>query len=104
MGPAVATSSLGPDWGIGLAASLAVVLLVAALLLGIWSAAKGILAGAVGSLGAVQRIRRSTDPLFALTTTNEVAAGILAAAGGIARDATSLAAAFEATEHPEGGL
>ncbi|MDA8394780.1 MAG: hypothetical protein ACYCX9_12325 [Candidatus Dormibacteria bacterium] len=99
---AAASTGLGLDWLIGLICALVVVLVVAALLLAIDGAARGILNAAGASLGAVERIRQSTVTLFDLTTTNEVAAGILSAAGGIARDATVLAGALESTEAGEG--
>lgn len=99
---AAASTGLGLDWLIGLICALVVVLVVAALLLAIDGAARGILNAAGASLGAVERIRQSTVTLFDLTTTNEVAAGILTAAAGIARDASLLAGALESAEAGEG--
>ena len=99
---AAAGTGLFRDWLIGLVCALVVVLVVAALLLAIRRAAQDILTGASASLGAVERIRQNTTTLFDLTTTNEVAAGILTAAAGIARDANLLAGALESAEAGEG--
>ncbi len=99
---AAASTGLLLGWSIGLVCALAVGLVVAGLLLAIHGVAQDILRGATASLGAVERIRQDTTTLFALTTTNEVAAGILTAAAGIARDANLLAGALESAETGEG--
>ncbi len=75
------------------------VLIVVVLLVTILVAARRILAAAVRCLHAVQRIKTNTDPLWDLTTTNAVAAEILAGATAIKHHAEQIAGALEATEH-----
>ncbi|GAC1329871.1 MAG: hypothetical protein NVSMB17_06640 [Candidatus Dormibacteria bacterium] len=95
-------SDLGRYWTIGLVLSVVVVVAVVVLLLVIWSAARRILAAALRCLGAVKAARANTDPLLELTTTNHVAADLLAAAVSIERHARMIGEALVATEVPEG--
>ena len=96
----VADSGLQAGWTVGLVAAIAVVVIVVVLLLAILLAARRILAAAIRCLHAVEAIRASTEPLHALTTTNKVAADLLAGAGAIKKHAEVIASALEATEHP----
>ena len=85
-------------WTIGMIAAVLVVVIVVALLLAILLAAKRILAAAVRCLLAVRKIRTNTDPLWDLTTTNQVASDLLAGAESIRHHAEVIASALEATE------
>lgn len=95
----IADADLQAYWTIGVAVSALVVVTVVALLLTILWGARRILAAALRALAAVEEIRGNTDPLWALTTTNQVAGELLAGAGSIKRHAEMLATALEATEH-----
>lgn len=93
-------SDLRGGWTIGLVVALLVVVIVVVLLVAILLAARRILAAALRCLHAVERIRASTQPLHALTTTNAVAADLLGGAAAIKRHAEIIASALEATEQP----
>lgn len=99
MGYLIADGDLQAYWSIGLGAAVLVVVIVVVLLVTILLAARRILAAAVRCLHAVQHIKTNTDPLWDLTTTNQVAAEILAGAGAIKHHAEQIATALEATEH-----
>lgn len=94
-----ADSDLQTYWLIGLALVVLVVVIVVALLVAIIVGARRILAAAVRALAAVEAIRRNTDPLWDLTTTNHVAADLLGGAASIKRHTEAIAGALEATEH-----
>lgn len=97
----VADADLLFYWSVGLVTVAAVVVIVVVLLLAILIGARRILRAAVRALGAVEHIRQNTLPLWDLTTTNHVAADLLAGATSIKRHAEALAGALEATEHRE---
>lgn len=94
-----ADPDLQAHWLIGLVLVALVVVIVVALLITILLGARRILAAAVRGLGAVEGIRQNTDPLWELTTTNQVAGDLLAGAVSIKRHAEGIAGALEATEH-----
>jgi len=67
-------------WYLWLAIGGAIVVIAAALLVTIWLTARGIEGEARRALAAVERIRTSTQPIWALDSTNQVADELLAAA------------------------
>jgi NiFe hydrogenase small subunit HydA len=97
--PLIADADLRTYWLIGLVLVAVVVVIVVVLLVAILLGARRILAAAVRALAAVEGIQRNTDPLWDLTTTNKVAADLLAGARSIRRHAEGIAGALEATEH-----
>ena len=97
--PLIADADLRTYWLIGLVLVAVVVVVVVVLLVAILLGARRILAAAARALKAVDGIRRDTDPLWDLTTTNKVAADLLAGASSIRRHAEGIAGALEATEH-----
>lgn len=72
-------SELLTRWGVGIALAGVVVLVVAILLVRIVAEARGILAAARRCLSAVRGIQENVEPLWGLSTTNQVAERI---AGG----------------------
>lgn len=79
------------SWYIWLGVAVVVVLIAAALLLAILSAAKSIERGATVALGQVKEIRESTQVVWALQDTNKIAAQILGGAEAILENAGSIA-------------
>ena len=67
----------------------------ATLLIVIWRTARGIHAEALRALRAAEQIRESTNPIWALKTTNEVAGTMLATVQHIEQNGGALAAALE---------
>ena len=67
-------------WYLWLAIGGVIVVIAAALLVAIWLTARGIENEARRALLAVERIRTSTQPIWALDSTNQVADELLAAA------------------------
>ena len=74
----------------------AVVLVVVVLLLGIIAQARGILAAAARSLGAVRAIRTNVEPIWDLAITNDVADRLVDGARGIEAKTRLLADSVEA--------
>lgn len=68
-------------WGLGIAAVLIIV--AAALLIGIWLAARAILGHAAEALAAAERIAADTQVIWELEETNRVAGEILMGAESI---------------------
>ncbi len=95
----IADADLQTYWLLGVVLAAVVVVIVVVLLVAILLGARRILAAALRALAAVQSIRRNTDPLWDLTTTNKVAGELLAGALSIKRHAEVIAGALEATEH-----
>ena len=95
----VADADLQTYWLIGLGLVTLAVVIVVALLVTIIVGARRILAAALRALAAVESIRKNTDPLWELTTTNRVAADLLGGAVSIRRHTEAIAGALEATEH-----
>jgi hypothetical protein len=89
-------------WLIGFAAALAVVLIVALLLIGILWQALRIKRLAIAASGIVLQIDKNTQSVWALRTTNEVAASILAGATAIDDNARAIVdAASHAPTSPD---
>jgi hypothetical protein len=72
-----------------------VVVVAAALLMTIWLVARGILAHAVRAIRAAEAIRQNTLPIWALDTSNEVAAELLDTVQSIEAKGGALAGALE---------
>lgn len=70
-------AELWASWRLWLVVATVVVLLAAALLIAILVTARRILGEAVRALHAVEVIRKNTQPIWELQTTNEVAERIL---------------------------
>lgn len=88
-------AELWAAWRLWMGVAAAVILIAAALLIVIWQTARGIHREAVRALGAAERIRESTLPIWALETTNDVAGGLLATVEQIEQKGGALAAALE---------
>ncbi len=84
------------SWVIGLIIAGVIVVIAAALLLGIFAAARRILRLAGEALQTVERIKRNTHSIWSLDQTNQVAGGILHRAESIAEHG----AAIVGTLHP----
>ncbi len=82
-------------WWLWMGIATLVVLIAATLLLTIWLTARSILAHAVRALGAAEKIRQSTMPIWALQTTNEVAGEILETVQSIEAKGGKLVEALE---------
>lgn len=82
-------------WQVWMVVATLVVLLAAGLLIVIWRTARGIHAEAVRAITAAARIRGSTAPIWALQTTNEVAAAMLSTVQHIEANGGALASALE---------
>jgi hypothetical protein len=83
-------------WGLWMGVASAVIVVAASLLVAILVTAKGILTEAVRALGAADRIREATIPIWGLKTTNEVADELLDTVRTIERDSAALARTLEA--------
>jgi hypothetical protein len=81
-------------WTLGFLVAAAVVLVVAALLIGILMEARRIRKLAGAAVGLVGEIDANTRSIWALTATNDVAGQILAGAQAIDRNAGDIAAAL----------
>jgi len=88
-------AELWSAWRLWMAVAAAIVVVAAALLVTIWRTARAIHTEALRALRAAERIRGSTDPIWALETTNEVAGAMLATVQHIEQNGGALAAALE---------
>ena len=88
-------ADLWAAWRLWMALAATIILVAAVLLVMIWRTARGIYAEALRALTAAERIRESTQPIWALKTTNEVAASMLATVQHIEANGGALAAALE---------
>ncbi len=88
-------AELWSAWRLWMGVAAAIILIAAVLLIVIWRTARAIHAEAVRALRAAQRIRESTMPIWALQTTNEVAAEMLTTVQHIEQTGGALAAALE---------
>ena len=88
-------ADLWAAWRMWLAVAVLVILIAATLLIVIWRTARGIYTEAVRALGAAQRIRENTMPIWALETTNEVAGELLETVRQIEQKGGALAVALE---------
>jgi len=81
-------------WYLWLAIGGAIVVIAASLLVTIWLTARGIEREARRALVAVERIRTSTQPIWALDSTNHVADDLLAAARDLEAHGAMIASAL----------
>lgn len=88
-------AELWAAWRLWMGVAALVIVIAAGLLITIWLTARGILAEAVRALGAAEKIRDNTKPIWALATTNEVAGELLATVKHIEQTGGALAAALE---------
>ncbi|MEP7084432.1 MAG: hypothetical protein ABI854_06805, partial [Betaproteobacteria bacterium] len=77
------------------------IVIAAALLITIWLTARSILSHAKRAIAAAAQIRENTQPIWALNTTNEVAAQILETVQAIEAKGGKLVEALES--HAGGG-
>ena len=88
-------ADLWSAWRMWMAVAVVIILVAATLLIMIWRTARGIHAEALRALAAAEKIRDSTAAIWALKTTNEVAATMLATVQHIEANGGALAAALE---------
>lgn len=88
-------AELWSAWRLWMGVAVAIILVAASLLITIWLTARGISREAVRALGAAQRIREYTMPIWALETTNEVATEMLQTVQHIEQTGGALASALE---------
>lgn len=88
-------AELWAAWRFWMMIAAAIIVVAAALLITIWLTARGILREAVRALTAARRIQEQTAPIWALQTSNEVAAGLLETVQSIERKGGALAEALE---------
>lgn len=90
-------------WRLWMGVAVLIVLVAAALLVTIWLTARSILAHARRALAAAERIRASTAPIWALDTTNTVAADLLETVRSIEAKGGKLVSALESHAGTGGG-
>jgi len=88
-------ADLWAAWRLWMIVAGLVVIVAAALLITIWLTARSIRAHAERALRAAEVIRQHTGPIWALQTSNEVAADLLATVQSIEAKGGALAAALE---------
>ena len=88
-------AELWSAWRMWMLLAAVIILVAAVLLIMIWRTARGIHAEALRALRAAEQIRASTQPIWALETTNDVAATMLATVQHIEQNGGALAAALE---------
>ncbi|MDQ6886198.1 MAG: hypothetical protein M3068_02775 [Gemmatimonadota bacterium] len=88
-------AELWSAWRLWMALAAAIIVVAAILLILIWRTARGIYAEALRALRAAEKIRESTNPIWALETTNEVAATMLETVQQIEKKGGALASALE---------
>ena len=88
-------AELWAAWRLWIVVATVVVLLAAGLLITILLTARGILAEAVRALHAVETIRKNTQPVWELQTTNQVAEQILHTVEAIEQKGGALVHALE---------
>ena len=88
-------AELWSAWRLWMVLATVIVLVAATLLIVIWRTARGIHTEAVRALAAAEKIRVNTMPIWALETTNEVAAEMLQTVQHIEQTGGALAAALE---------
>lgn len=87
--------ALWASWQLWMGVAALVVVIAAALLIGILVTARRILAEAERALAAAEEIRRHTEPIWQLQDTNAVATRILASVQNIEAKGGALVAALE---------
>jgi hypothetical protein len=90
-------------WFLYLGIAVLVVVIAAALLLAVLSAARSIERGATAALGLVEQIRDNTQVIWALQDTNEVAGQLRDGAVAILGNAGAIAQALHEGELRRGG-
>lgn len=88
-------AELWAAWRFWLMIATVVVVLAAGLLITIWVTARSILAHATRALRAAEEIRKNTQPIWTLQTSNEVASELLTTVRAIEEKGGRLAAALE---------
>lgn len=88
-------ADLWSAWRMWMVVAVVIVLVAATLLIMIWRTARGMYREALRALAAAEKIRENTNPIWALKTTNEVAATMLATVQHIEANGGALAAALE---------
>jgi hypothetical protein len=88
-------AELWAAWRLWLMVATVVVLIAAGLLIAILVTARGILAEAVRALNALEVVRKNTQPIWALQTTNQVAEQILQTVRAIEQKGGALVGALE---------
>jgi hypothetical protein len=88
-------AELWSAWRMWMALAAVIIVVAAVLLIMIWRTARGIYAEALRALRAAEQIRESTNPIWALDTTNQVAGQMLATVQHIEKNGGALAAALE---------
>lgn len=88
-------ADLWSAWRMWMVVATVIILVAATLLIMIWRTARGIYREALRALAAAEKIRENTNPIWALKTTNEVAATMLATVQHIEANGGALAAALE---------
>lgn len=88
-------AELWSAWRMWMALAAVIIVVAALLLIMIWRTARGIHAEALRALAAAERIRASTNPIWALETTNDVAGTMLETVQRIEQKGGALAAALE---------
>ena len=88
-------AELWSAWRMWMTLAAVIILVAAVLLIMIWRAARGIYSEALRALRAAEQIRESTNPIWALDTTNQVAGQMLATVRHIEKNGGALAAALE---------
>ena len=88
-------AELWATWRMSIVVATVVVLLAAGLLITILVTARRILAEAVRALNAVETIRKNTQPIWELQTTNQVAEQILQTVEAIEQKGGALVRALE---------
>lgn len=88
-------AELWSAWRLWMGVSAAIIVVAAVLLIMIWRTARGIYTEALRALRAAEKIKESTNPIWALETTNEVASAMLETVQHIEKNGGALAAALE---------
>ena len=88
-------TALWASWQLWMGVAALIIVVAAALLILIWRSARGIHTEAVRALRAGERIRTGTMSIWALETTNEVAASLLTTVQQIEQKGGALAGALE---------
>lgn len=87
--------ALWAAWRLWMGVAVIIILIAAALLVGIWLTARAILREASRALRAAERIRVQTLPIWELQTSNEVASNLLATVQSIEATGGKLVDALE---------
>jgi HAMP domain-containing protein len=89
-------TELWAAWRLWVLVAAAIIVVAAALLITIWLTARAIYAHAVRALVAARKIREQTQPIWALQSTNEVAAELRDTVQRIEQKGGALVTALEA--------